>query len=100
MPLNLNAVQPTPVRQSHDEPYHKVTPTPVRADSKPPPQNKKDASSLPELPARVISGLRNGDLEFPINDECKCNDSCRQCDARLFFFEISANAAFISFQNF
>lgn len=74
-----SAVQPTPLRQSNDQ-HHEVSPTPLRHtnDSKPtatvttrPSSQTKD--EIPsDLSPKVLSGLRNGDLEFPINEECKC----------------------------
>ncbi len=66
--------KPTPVRQSHDFHPHEISPTPLRAHDRQctaPSLNRKNTALREELSPRVLSGLRQGDLEFPINEECE-----------------------------
>jgi hypothetical protein len=66
--------KPTPVRQSHDFHPHEISPTPLRAHDRKctaPSLNSKNTALQEELSPRVLSGLRQGDLEFPINEECE-----------------------------
>ena len=68
--------QPTPVRQQQNDDRHRqVSPTPLRTttdNSKRPAARLHKNRALPYLSPRLLEGLRNGDLEFPINEECKC----------------------------
>lgn len=75
---NAQPVQPTPVRQKNEKHVNEISPTPLRgggatnADDKPAAARASSQStSSIEISPRLLSGLKNGDLEFPINEECK-----------------------------